>query len=294
MYPPPEVKMSAIEQPGIYTGIPNSVYHGDLTPALSLSSSGVKKLLTDVPARFWVESPLNPEREKDDPSKALEFGTAAHLFYLEPDLLEQSIVRIDAKDYKKKEAQELRDAARADGKVPLLLTDVEKLEAMRKQLFAHPIAKDAFIGGISELTLVWKDPETGVWCKCRPDYSGPNFSYIADYKTTTDANPESFAKRAWDLGYHHSAAWYLDGIRALTGEAPKRFYFVSQEKTWPFFVSVSYFDDDVIAAARLENRRAVRIFAECMASGKWPGYEGVHALNLPAWAQRQVDTALAA
>ena len=49
--------------------------------------------------------------------------------------------------------------------------------------------------------------------------------------------------------------------------------------------------DDVLDAARRENRRLMDTYAECKRTGVWPGYPaGINLINLPAWAQRQLET----
>jgi hypothetical protein len=48
--------------------------------------------------------------------------------------------------------------------------------------------------------------------------------------------------------------------------------------------------DDVIDRARRKYRRLLNVYAECLASGKWPGYtvDGeILLLQMPAWATRE-------
>lgn len=65
-------------QNGIYFGLPFKDYLAD--PALSVS--GIKQLLVS-PLTYWVNSPMNPNREEPKPTPAMEFGSALHKLILE-------------------------------------------------------------------------------------------------------------------------------------------------------------------------------------------------------------------
>ena len=138
-----------------------------------------------------------------------------------------------------------------------------------------------------EATIAWEDARQ-VPCKARLDaigYSGLQ-PFIVDLKTTTDASPAGFARKAWDLGYHLQAAWYVDAVsKSWDCDAPA-FYFIAVEKD-SGLVSVHQATDDFIAAGREAYRRAMDQFAEAWHTGIWPGYdENIHALDVPAWARK--------
>ena len=45
-----------------------------------------------------------------------------------------------------------------------------------------------------------------------------------------------------------------------------------------------------LAAARIEYRRLLNEYAECMRTGEWPGYRtDIQLLQLPRWAQAQIN-----
>lgn len=295
-------KLAEIFVDGVYADLPAELYHSQLTPSPSLSSSMARGLLNECPAMFWHNSYLNPERVREEKSH-FDIGHAVHLLYLEEEKFADAIFVVEAEDWRTKAAREARDAARSEGKIPLLEKNVGELLSMRKALLSHPIAGKAFSGeGFSELSLVWKDKETGVFLKARPDWTPANFSFLVDLKTSTTANPNDFARKAYGLGYHQQAAWYLDAAEAVLGERPGQFWFVVQDKSAPFLCSVVAFDAEAIAAGRELNRRAIRQFAECLDKDEWPGYrnEGTpdrdtaFILSLPNWAQREVENILIA
>lgn len=293
-------KIKTVSEPGVYAGLDAADYHSQLTPEPSLSSSMARTLIGECPAMLWANSYLNPEHEREEKSH-FDVGQAVHLLYLESERFAESVCIVDADDWRKKEAQTQRDEARSAGKIPLLKKTARDITSMRARLLAHPIAGKAFAGeGHSELSLVWKDSETGVWLKARPDWTPSTFSFLVDLKTSTTANPSDFARKAYGLGYHQQAAWYLDAAEAVTGTRPANFWFVVQDKSAPFLCSVAAFDEDAIAAGRALNREAVRKFASCVESDDWHGYrqdatpdrDTAFILALPAWAQRDVDSTL--
>jgi hypothetical protein len=104
-----------------------------------------------------------------------------------------------------------------------------------------------------------------------------------DLKTTVNADPREFGKTAYNFGYHQSAAHYIDGVKAATGEELP-FHFVLVEKTAPYLVSVVELDTEAINIGRQMNDRAKRIYQECTNTGNWPGYPGSELISLPMWA----------
>lgn len=279
-----------ISEPGIYPDISAEAYHADPCLVPSLSSSGARTLIAECPA-IYMHQRQNPERKR-----VFDIGTAGHLMVLEPEAFGARVRVIDAGDYRTKAAQEARDAAYADGLTPLLAAEADMVRAMRDALFADPIARHAFEGGAAEQTMIWRDRETGVWCRARPDYLPPHGRYLVDYKTSTSASPKQFERALWDYGYFQQAAWYLDGVQQAAGARPDRFAFVVQSKKPPYLVSVCWVDPDALEWGRVLNQHARRIFAACLRAGEWPAY-GAEAgqprraftVNIPAWAQRELQ-----
>lgn len=278
---PPAV-VHAAGSPGTHTGIyptmPEHEYHAH--PALSHSGA---RLLLDCPARYvWRRD--NPEH-----SDAFDFGKAAHRSVLGTG---PTIVAVDADSWRTKAAQDARDEARTAGHVPLLAADVERIEAMRVALLAHPIVGRLFTGGTPEASMFWHD-ETGILLRARPDYlpaaGTGRRDIIPDYKTCKAADAGSFGRSCAAYGYHQQAAWYLDGWRALTGR-DAAFVFVAQEKEPPYLVAVHELDTEAVDIGRARNRRAIDIYRQCCETGIWPGYpDEVQTVRLPRWAVIEHD-----
>src|SRR5436305_9502665 len=248
-------------------GLPVVDYHA----MRALSASGAWLLAEECAAKFLWRSPWNPLYELEAKTD-FDIGVAAHLAVLEPERQADSIVLIEAGDYRTTKAREVRDAARAAGLVPLLPYQVDIVRAIAGSIRAHPIASEAFRGGEAEVTLIWSDPETGVPCKARPDYLPAHGRWIVDLKTAASANPRSWRDQAYRLGYHARAAWYLDGATAVLGQMPEEYWFVLVEKEPPYLVSVASLDAVALVWGRSANQKACERFAASPAANDWPGY----------------------
>jgi hypothetical protein len=255
-------------------GISDADYHADTT---SLSSTGARKIL-ECPARFKWERDNPPE-----PKPAFDFGHLVHRLVLG----EGSVIQIvEAADWRGKAAQAERDTARADGAVPALRSEYDAAVAMREAVMAHPTAAALFAEGVAELSGYWQDEPTDIRLRFRPDWLTTTLSgrpICVDYKTTINANPDDFAMSVGKFGYHMQHAFYVAGLAAL-GIDDAGFLFVCQEKVAPYLVSVVELDTDAVLLGARRNRRAIDLFAECVASDTWPAYgDGITTIDLPRW-----------
>lgn len=295
-----------ITEAGVYD-IPADVYHADPVPGGSLSSGGARRLLPpSCPAlfRYWVTN-------GQAPTEAFDFGHAAHLLVLGAG---PPLAVVDADDWRTKAARAERKGAYQTGAVPILRADYEIVQAMAAAIKAHPIARALFNpdAGKPEQSLFWVDQASGVWCRARLDWL-PNYTVlppqdgrtrqdfnrliIPDYKTCRSADPDALSRDIYNFGYHQQAAWYLDAVKATcpAGAHPDfqpAFIFVCQEKTPPYLVTVAEVDQLALRVGQELNRQAIDLYAECVASGNWPGYsDDVELIGLPAWVERRYEGA---
>jgi hypothetical protein len=262
--------------PGIYPGITNSAYHADA----ALGSTSLKTLATKTPAHY--------QHDKAHPksSDAFDLGTAAHSLILEGD--ESGVKVIEVDDKRGAKWTEPADEARAAGQIPLTSKEWDQVNGMRNAVMAHPAARAAFTNHKAEQSVFWD--EDGLMLKCRPDAWHPGWTLV-DLKTARDANPKEFGKTAHEYGYHQSAAHYIDGVKAATGEELP-FHFVLVEKTEPYLVSVVELDAEAVNIGRQLNDRAKRIYRECVESNTWHGYPSPDLVSLPMWAIYQTEDLL--
>lgn len=229
-----------------------------------------------------TRSPAHARIEKEE-SNAMKLGTAIHCAILEPDEFNARFVRgpDDRRGNKWKEAVE--DAS-ADGMECLTSGDYDAALACRDALQTDPfIRKLTGAGTVREVSAFWTDEETGVRLRCRPDAFSPALGIIADLKTTGDARPGEFVRRVGQLGYHMGEAIYSDGWRAA-GQELAAFVFLAVEPDPPFAHHIFELDPTTVEEGQAVFRAALRTWAECEASGRWPAYPaGVQPLRLNKW-----------
>lgn len=254
----------------------------------ALSSSGARKLLPpSCPALF------KHERDHGQPTKRVfEIGTAAHKTVLG---VGPKLVLVDADRWDTKAIKERLVEIRAAGDIPLKRPEFEQVEAMAKALREHPYAGALFDpdrGGRAEQNLFWTDKETGVDCRARVDWlpaTRRGRLILPDYKSADKVDRESIDKALHNYGYAMQAPWYLDAITALGLAENVGFLFVAQMKTPPYLVTVAEVDAESLQIGRDYNRRAREVFAECTATGRWPGFSDDNPIvvGLPGYARNR-------
>ncbi len=104
------------------------------------------------------------------------------------------------------------------------------------------------------------------------------------------ATPKGFGKAVEQFGYHQSAAFYADGIRAIYGRYPSHWLHIVVEKEAPWCVALYELPAEDIERGRWLNREAIHTFAYCLSTGKWPGYaDEPTPVGLTPWARKQID-----
>jgi hypothetical protein len=276
--------MKKIKKPGSYK-ISFDDYLADPCPKPSLSRSTIKTLCDRTPRHAFYGHPrLNPNLERKE-SARFDLGTVAHALFLEG--LDRAVV-IDAADWRSKKAQEERDAARADGFIPMLPDQyadaVAMVEAAHEALFEWDGFGLKISDGDPELTCVWQE-ENGVWCRIRPDWISNDRTLCLDFKTTeSSADPMKYNRIASDTGLDIQDAFYRRGCRTVNGTEPG-FVFMVQEISKPFLCS--FFEMDMLTRDMGEDkvRRSIRVWGDCLKSNEWPGYGSMtQTMEAPPWA----------
>lgn len=263
---------------GIFT-LAEDAYHA----LPQLSSSLAKTIIAKSPKHAWTESPrLNPDYESEE-REEFDYGKACHALLLEG---EDRMAPIEADDWRTKAAKEARDAARAEGKYPVLVRKYARVLKMRDAAIAA-IAGCADLGGLTladgeaERVLVWQEGE--VACRARLDWLSNDRKVILDYKTTTDATPRAFTRQITRMGYHYQDEFYSRAVAALFGHRPK-FVFLAQEDTAPHACSFHGCAPSLRAIAEQDVDYAVRTWKRCLALNDWPAHDQrIHWAEAMPW-----------
>jgi hypothetical protein len=266
---------------GLHDEIPEAEYHAD--PALS---SGIAKLLIDrSPAHAWVAHPaLNPNWKPEVEDK-FDMGTAAHRLMLEG---ENCIAEYVGKDWRSGDAKAFREDVRALGQVPLLVSQAnrvrEMVESAKAQMTLSYPDLFLFLRGKPEQTICWED-DHDVKCRARIDWLHEGSDVIDDYKTTSaSADPRKWERTMYGMGADVQVAFYLRGLRKLTGKQEAEFRFVVQETYAPYALSVVSLAPSAMALANDKVQKAIDLWAVCLEKDFWPAYPTkVASIEVPTW-----------
>jgi len=274
--------------PGLYPDMPAEQYH-----SIAAMSAGGLKRMRKSPAHFYGAQ-LDPQRPQSDPTPAMRAGTLFHVVLFEPGAIaERYVVKPEGMDLRTKDGKAWK-AAQPDTIEIIDANDLTKAQTQAERVRSLPDVAALLSDGAPEASAFWIDEATGELCKCRPDWTSPagDGVILVDGKTCPDASPDGFARTAWNMGYLHAAAWYSDGYESATGLRVLGYVFAAVEHDWPHVAAPYMVPEDVLDLARAENRRMLDLYAECKRTGTWPGYSaGVSLIQLPVWAQRQLETA---
>lgn len=277
--------MTAIAQwtmkPGIYTAdqLSNSEYHA----GPGISCTGLKKIAV---------SPAHFKHGEFKQTAAMAMGSATHSAILEPESFAKQYVTLPAgKDRRSTEYKALCASHGTDN--VLVSADASQIGAMQSAVRANPVANKWLYQeqGRNELSVYAKDPETGILVRCRFDRLLDR-GFSPDLKTTTDASPRGFSNAIAKYGYAFQAAFYMDTYFWATGDVLDGFGFVAVESKAPHNVMCYRLDDESIAVGREQYRSALNIYANCLESGVWDGYDGAseeQMIGLPFWALEKND-----
>jgi hypothetical protein len=131
-----------------------------------------------------------------------------------------------------------------------------------------------------------------VWLRARPDWLPNDPTHFPEYKTARSAGQYSFANAINEYGYHIKAAHLMAAIRALELGDPKTFTHYVQEKDAPYLMAIHTLPRETLEYGEVQRRAAIRTFAQCLETGKWPGYpEHAQETGLPVYALGRLQRA---
>ena len=285
----------------------------------NVSQSELKEVLRS-PAHWAAR--YGPNAEPSFPSAAMIMGTALHCKVLEPELfngqfydrserskdltvaelkaqLEEDGIEIP-KGAKKSDLEALRypDGKPVDKRTSLSSEDFEMVQGMADALRTHSIAGTWFDPGRTnyrrnnEISIYLDEHASGynLPLKGRIDRLEKTKDgwRILDLKTTDDARPEVFQKKAYNLGYHIQAAFYTHLVKAAFGDGlPVEFVFCAIERKRPHGIRLYRADEGMVqlgtelVASACETMRTIKQSDLAEPICTYP--EEMCDLGLPSW-----------
>jgi hypothetical protein len=263
---------------GIHPDLSNEAYHA----SPGISKSGLWKIYTQSPAHFKY----SPRKE----TKAFDFGQASHSAILEPETFEARVMRGPADRRGNKWADAVAEANNSKRRL-LIEEDYDAVLELRDAVHADPFLNALIVSPHSQVehSSFWIDPETGAQCRSRPDLYRADLGIMVDVKSTASAHPQAFARSVVNYGYHAQEAWYSAGHRA-NGLKVEGFVFLAFEKEAPYVTARYELPPSIVEDGRAICQKALARFAECEATGEWPGYSSeITELAFKRWAYQETD-----
>lgn len=261
----------------------------DYHNAPGMSSSTLLKV-DDAPA-VYQHYRENPEEATD----AQEFGQLLHTLTLEPEAVSERYAVAPPEIDRRGTKAWNEFAAKNVGKIHLKHAGeygFARAEKIAKAAREH--SRASLLEGLKEISFFWKDPKTGILCKCRPDNLTMKGA-IVDYKSAEAIYPaRAWSSQVYKYGYHVQAAFYLDGVvHALeqSGHSlnefpvPKHFVHYAQSKQGPYLVKPWAIGESSLQLGRRKVEELLQTVLKCEKSGVYPGYpESIEVIECPEYA----------
>ena len=250
----------------------------------SIDQSQLKQFLKN-PAD-WAYHRLNDDHK---PTDAMKFGTAFHAYLLGT----SDVVSLpEGESFRSKDNQKWRADQLEAGNIIVSYNDMQLLKRMKEGIEQtslmpeYPDYMEIIEQGTKEQCIEWKDRQTGLMLKAKPDLIPAGTDYLVDLKTAQKADAESFAKEVINYGYHIQTVFYRAAVAACKpdafdrgSKAPSTMQFWVFEKTdacdWqPFSISD---DNPITNRAATSIRQALLGIALMVKKAKEEG----HAENTP-------------
>jgi len=290
------VKKRPMYKAGWHQNLSNDEYHGS-----SGYSSSLLKILTEKTMAHLLYKQSQPNEYTEATLK----GQALHTLTLEPHLFDSEFAvrpeglkkptsaQINAAKPSPKSQQQMNEWSAWLDELGDRTEITEEMRthalAMSKKVREHPkiagFMDEKMKALVEQSVYYWYNPEDWdqkddyrIMCKVRPDLVIPGHPIIFDLKSTRDASFTEFMRQAKKLGYHISAAMYLDGLNRCKPFLKhcgvtkfEKFVWICVENTPPFEVAIYEIRKEDLDLGASLYHKAVRRMQEYNVSD-WKGY----------------------
>ena len=196
---------------------------------------------------------------------ALIFGRAAHCFLLEPESFNSRFYSVDDSEiceeiggkrptatnkYKEWLAKIMEDNTHRQ---LLSLDDLTTITDMVDKAMGYKQVRE-MVESAHKREVIYSKNMEGINCKIKVDAINPN-NFIIDYKTSKDpATLYNFERTVKNYSYDRQGAFYGDvaGVQS--------FWFLVQEKTFPYTVCLAELSPDSFEAGRIKYRQGLSMY----------------------------------
>ena len=271
---------------GIHPDLDIDLYHN----SEGISSTGIS-LILDCPKRFYFERFIKPtlldSKEENKLQEKYKIGRAVHMLVLEPDKFNTTFYCMDEPvNLVTKAGKEVYAAAeiKANGRDIIRFEEWKNIKEMAAAISSHAVW-NILKGGKVEHSIYWKDGSYNTLLKARPDIFTDDL--IVDVKTTESI--KAFPRVLYSYGYHRQAAMQVDAL-FKTDNKKRYFAFFVVEKKAPYLTICYTLDEESIELGRKEYLEGAKLYSQCLAANKWPGYdEQFQLIKLPNYLNKNEE-----
>lgn len=271
--------------------ITDNQYHADRT---SVGSGQVRQCYQSPYAfydKYYGDNQV--EEEEEDHFKV---GKMVHMAILEHQRFKDLYVVMPefiglTKDGKpsaqSKEAKEKRQAWMSDlppGAMVCTKDQLDMITGIAQAIMRHPQGEQILKGCRPEVAGYYRDPETGIKCRIKPDLLRLDGKAMTDFKTAKSSDETFFGSQAFSLRHDMQLFMYKEGARIINGQAPEMVFSLAVEKKRPYEPAIFFWNQEDLAQAEYDYRAGLRKMRECIDSGKWPYRQVmIERIRTPQW-----------
>lgn len=253
-----------------------------------MSSSACKMILKKSPyyfLQYWCG--MIEQEEKD----YFNFGRALHMALLMPkEFSERYVIKPNFGRTKVDLALKARFYKEHEDCVILSETEREQITGMIDSVLDHQIASGMLKEGVAEVSIFFKDEDTNVLCRARPDFIRQDKDTkridIIDVKTTVDAEKFRFASDISKYQYHSQLAFYRDAVEKAYGVGVDSVSILAIEKKFPYDVFLYTLDEEDLEEGRKFYKQALRTYVMARVKDKWPRAQHLaEMIRMPMWSR---------
>ena len=272
---------------GVFSGVPNDVYHRRMA---GLGSTIASKLVfrSEAHAKEALDNPK-------EPTSFMEMGTLVHCGTLEPERLASSYyVRPETRPAEKDCTAVKQGLAKPGDPIPwdskagfckawnaehfdrtiLTVKDEKTLKGCVGALKANPTLAGMLQPGQSEISVFAKAGD--VLLKCRPDLIATDVReqlWVLDIKKCQDGSFFVFQGESRRVHRDFQEAWYRF-VLELAGIQVDHFVFAAVEEAPPHGVAIYRINSTNVESMKPKVQEAIDKWFSACESGEWPGYHG--------------------
>lgn len=260
-------------KPGIYYDIPEETYHA--SPTLEIIGSSALKKFHDRPSSILEPTEVSEDMNLGSAQDAYSLSGPGYFekyFIIRPDFgdLRNPVNRKKAADF---QIDNLNKIVLPPTVTPKKIPTMQAIQDVDNALFhAHPLSSELLRGGKQQVSMFWKDEETGLLCKSRLDhYSGKSLGVIVDLKKCGQI--DRFMGQINFLRYFLQVGHYTEGAYR-NGHEINSFIFIAFNFGEPPQIRVVFcMEDDYLDQMRELSRVTIRLVNECRRANYFPDFK---------------------